>query len=141
MANDDKGAKLDRDGIEELRYIQQIYQNQYAMTGNSINALLRELQELSSAQKTLESMDLVQGKETLTGIGGDFYLVGKIENPKKALVGIGAGYVVEKDIDSAKLHVAELIKKHTENLNNVTKSRKQIENALIEISYRLENSR
>ena len=140
MAKDDN-KPLDRQGIEELRYIQQVYQNQYTMIGNSINMLFRELQELNSAQKTLENIDIVEGKDTLTGIGADFYLAGRIQNPKTAIVGVGAGYLVEKEIDASKTHVAALIQKHTENLNKLTKSRKEVEAALIEISYRLENIR
>ncbi len=142
MAKDeDRKIKIGSQGAEELRYMQQVYQNQYSIIGNSINAVLRELQELNSAQKTLENMNLVQGKETLTGIGGDFYLTGKIHDPNKVLVGVGAGYVIEKDADSAKTHVAGLIKNHTESLNRLTKNRKELEDALIEISYRLETIR
>jgi prefoldin alpha subunit len=142
MAKDDnKAIKPERQSIEELRYMQQVYQNQYTMLGNSINMILRELQELNGAQKTLENIDLVKGKEILSGIGGDFYLIGKVQNPNSVLVGVGAGYVMEKDTDSAKTRVAELIKKHTDDLNRLTKNSKEIENALIEISYRMENSR
>lgn len=141
MADEGKVAGLGPQGAEELRYMQQVYQNQYSVLSNSINMILRELQELNSAQRTLENIDLVEGKETLTGIGGDFYLVGSIKDPKSVLVGIGAGYVVEKETDPAKTFVANLIKKHTESLNRLTKNRRELENALIEISYRLENSR
>jgi prefoldin alpha subunit len=142
MANDeDRKLKLENQGADELRYMQQVYQNQYTMIENSMNIVLRELQELNSAQKTLENIGLVNGKEILTGIGGDFYLPGKVEHPDKVLVGIGAGYVIEKDTDSAKMHVAGLIKKNTESLNSLTKSRKELEGALIEISYRLESLR
>ncbi|MGD0510252.1 MAG: prefoldin subunit alpha [Candidatus Micrarchaeaceae archaeon] len=137
----DEDDRISPHGMEELRYMQQVYQNQYSILTNSLNIVLRELQELNTAQKTLENIDLVEGKDTLTGIGGDFYLVGRIHNTKSALVGIGAGYVVEKETDSAKTHVADLIKKHTDELNKLTKNRRELENALMEISYRIENSR
>ena len=143
MANDD-GANLKgtgQQGLEELRYIQQVYQNQYAMAGNSINILLQELQQLNSTQKTFENVDLLPNKDVVMNIGSDFYLFGRVPNPKTALVGVGAGYIIEKDIDSAKTYVADLIKKRTEDLNRLTKSRKEIEGALIEVSYRLENTR
>ncbi|MDE1870764.1 MAG: prefoldin subunit alpha [Candidatus Micrarchaeota archaeon] len=142
MANGEgDGEAFKQQSMEELRYIQQVYQNQYAMINNSINMVLRELQELNSAQKTLENIGLVKGKDTLTGIGGDFYLVGKVEDQSKVLVGIGEGYVIEKDTDSAKTHAAELIKKRTEDLNRLTKNKKEVESALLEVSYRIENSR
>jgi prefoldin alpha subunit len=140
MAGNDN-PKEQRQSIEELRYLQQIYQNQYAMIGNSINMVLREMQELSSAQKTLENMDLVEGKEILNGIGGDFYISGKVQDPKKVLVGVGAGYLIEKDIDSAKTYVADLIKKNNDSVNGLTKNKKEVENALVEISYRIDGTR
>jgi prefoldin alpha subunit len=133
--------KLSEQGLDELRYIQQVYQNQYAMLGNSINIIIQELGQLNSAQKTLENMDLTEGKEVITNVGSDFYLFGKIPNSKTILVGVGAGYLVEKDIDSAKTYATEIIKKRTENLNALSKSRKEVESALIEISYRIDNSR
>lgn len=137
MAGDENMIGSGKDELSELRYMQQVYQNQYSMVSNSINVVLRELQELGAAQKTLENMELVNGREVLTGIGGDFYISGSISSADNVLVGIGAGYVIEKDIDSAKAHAEELIKKHTEGLNRLTKSRKEIENALVEISYRM----
>jgi prefoldin alpha subunit len=139
--SDPKNMKTDEQTLEELRYLQQVYQNQYAVAGNSINMTLQALQELNSAQKTLENLDLTNGREIVTSLGAEVYAFGKISNPKSVLVAVGAGYLVEKDIDSAKGYAAALIQKHTENLNKITKSRKEIESALIEISYRLENSR
>ncbi len=142
MAKDSSPAAPRAGGnVEELRYMQQLYQNQYSIIGNSMNVALRELQELNSAQKTLESMETVSGKETLTSIGGDFYVTSMVADPNKVIVGVGAGVLVEKNIDDAKLYVSELIKRSTDNINSLTKGRKDVENALFEISYRLENIR
>ncbi len=138
MANDKKdGLDLDKRGIDELRYIHQLYENQYAMIGNSINMHLRELQGLNAAQQTLENMNIVEGKETLTEIGGGLYLQSKVHDPKSVIVNVGGGYLVEKEIDAAKGHVAGLIKSYTDNLNRLTKSRKEVESALIEINYKI----
>lgn len=138
---DDSNLKLDQQGADELRYIQQVYQNQYALIGNNINLLVQEVQQLNSAQKTIENLDLVKGKEVITNIGSDFYIFGKVPSPDTVLVGVGAGYLIEKDPESAKEYVANLLKKRTESLNLLTKNRKELENALVEISYRLEGSR
>ena len=139
--NDDSNLKLDQKGLDELAYMQQVYQNQYNLVGNNINLLLQEVQRLNSAQKTIENLNLVKGKDVITNIGADFYLFGKVPNPDTVLVGVGAGYLVEKDPESAKEYVASLIKRRTEDLNLLTKNRKELENALVEISYRMENSR
>ncbi len=142
MAKDDgRNLKLDKQGLEELRYIQQVYQNQYSMTGTSINIVLQELQELNSVQKTLENMELTEDKDVLTSIGAEFFVFGKVPDHKKILVSVGANYVVEKDLDGAKAHASALVQKRTDNLTRLTKNRKEIEAALIEVSYRIENSR
>lgn len=141
MAKGDEkiAAEHDHQGLDELRYIQQVYQNQYTIAGNSINIVLQELQELNSAQKTLENTDIIKGKDTLNSIGAQFYMFGKVQDPNKVIVAVGANYLVEKDTDSAKEYVASLIQKRTESLNAITKSRKEIEKALIEISYKIES--
>jgi prefoldin alpha subunit len=139
--NETPKLNLDQQGLDELRYIQQVYQNQYTMMGNNINLLIQEVQQLNSAQKTIENLALVKGKEVITNIGSDFYLFGKVQNPDAILVGVGAGYLVEKDPQGAGEYVSDLLKKRSESLNAMTKSRKEIESALMEISYRLENPR
>lgn len=138
---DDSNLKLDQQGADELRYIQQVYQNQYALIGNNINLLVQEVGQLNSAQKTIENLNLIKEKDVITNIGSDFYLFGKVPRTDTVLVGVGAGYLIEKDPESAKEYVTSLIKKRTESLNVLTKNRKELENALVEISYRLEGTR
>jgi prefoldin alpha subunit len=137
MNGKDQNAK--QQSMEELRYMQQVYQNQYSIATNSINVLLQELQELNSAQKTLESVDIVKGKELVTSIGGDFYAFSTLKKLDTFLVAIGANYLVEKDVGSAKEFAAATIQKRNDNLSKMMKSRKEIEGALIEISYKLDS--
>lgn len=137
MNGKDENAK--QQSVEELRYMQQVYQNQYSIATNSINALLQELQELNSAQKTLENVDTVKNKELITSVGGDFYAFSELKKLDTFLVAVGANYLVEKDVDSAKVFAANMIQKRNDNLSKIMKSRKEIEGALIEISYKLDS--
>jgi len=131
-------AQMGRQSLEELKYIQQIYQNQYSALGNSANMVLQELQELNAAQKTLENMDIVGKREVLTSIGAQYFMSSRVEDTSKVLVGIGADYFIEKEIDPAKQHIAAYIQKRTEAFNSLNKNRKELEKALIEISYKIE---
>ena len=138
MANEVNGNNgLDGAGADELRYVQQVYQNQYAVATNSINMILQEMQELNSAQKTLENVDMLNDRDILTSIGADTFFFGKLKDTKSVLMAVGGGYLVEKEIDSAKERVAKLIQVRTDRLNRLMKSRKELESALIDISYRL----
>lgn len=145
MAKDDNKGNgagvLDGAGADELRYIQQIYQNQYSVATNSINMLLQELQELNSTQKTLENVDMIEGKEALTSIGSDIFFFSKVQTVKSVTMAIGGGYLVEKEIDQAKERIATVIKARQDRLNTLMKNRKELESALIEISYRLGSMR
>lgn len=127
--------------LEELKYIQQVYQNQYNVANNSINMMLQELQELNAAQKTLENTQMLKGKETITSIGANFYSFSKIQNPDTFLVAVGANYLIEKDVDSSKEYIAKMIQNRNENLNRLMKSKKEVEAALIEISYKIDSMR
>ncbi|MGA2799873.1 MAG: prefoldin subunit alpha [Candidatus Micrarchaeaceae archaeon] len=142
MANNANGSGgLDGASSDELRYVQQVYQNQYAVATNSINMILQELQELNSAQKTLENVNLVEGKEALTSIGADTFFFSRVQSTKSVVMAVGGGYLVEKAIDSAKERTAKLIQVRTDRLNRIVKNRKELEAALIEISYRLGSTR
>lgn len=134
---DSKAGNPKQQSLEELKYIQEVYQNQYAVASNSINLALQELQELNSAQKTLENSAIIEGREVIMGIGSDFYAFSKIPDAKRFIVAVGANYLVEKETDSAKQYVAEKIKRGNESLNKLMKSRKELESALLDISYKI----
>ncbi len=126
--------------LDELRYMQSVYQGQYEAISASINAVMQEMQALGSAQRTLENNGMLKDKDVLVGLGGGAYALGRISDNNSVLVSVGAGYLVEKDAESARGYVESLIKMHTEEFNRLASSRKQIENALMELSYRLEGA-
>ena len=118
---------------EELAYLERVYQNQYVMIGNAINSALGELQHLSSAEKALESMDALAGKESFSGIGADFYLKSQIKKDTKVVIGVGGGFMVEKDLDAAKQTVTKRIDAKNNMITKMVKSRKELEEAMVNI--------
>lgn len=124
--------------LEELRYLQQIYQNQYVTLANDINDRLEALRNFTSTQQTLENVDTVVNKNLLLGLGGGAYANGKIIDQKSFVISIGAGFMIEKDIAGAKAYVAKAIDRSTQNINRLNKSKKDLENAIIEVSYKIE---
>ena len=126
--------------IEELRYMQQIYQNQYEVLNNSINMHLQDMQALNSAQKTLENNGLIGGKEMLTHAGASVYFRAEIKDANHVVVGIGGNYLIEKSVDDAKGYLSKLIAKRTETINHLIKSRRELQAALIDVSYKIEKT-
>ena len=126
--------------LDELRYIHQVYQNQYQVVSNSINIELQELQQLNMAQKSLESSELMNEKEILTNVGGDVYMRSKISDAKSAIIGIGGGYLIEKDVDASKNYIAKWIERKTESINKLIKNKRELEAALIDIAYKIDKA-
>lgn len=127
-------------GLDELRYMQQIYQNQYAVLNNTITMHLQDMQALSSAQKALENGELMKGKETLMHAGASVYMKAEIKEVGYVIVGVGGSYFVEKSVDDAKGYVSNLMTRKTGIINDLTKSRKDLQSALIDVSYKIDNS-
>ena len=136
MADDEERENMKE--LEELRYMQQVYQSQYAALNNSMNMHMQDVQALSAVQNTLENSDMMKGKETLMHAGASVYLKAEIQDASRVLVSIGGGYLIEKSVEDAKGYVSKLITKKTEMLNNMAKSRKELQGAIIDISYRME---
>lgn len=124
--------------IEEFRYLQQVYQSQYMALAQEMSTRAESLRELDNVQKTLEDMDMIKEMDTLIPIGSETYTKGKIMDGDSVVVGIGAGYFVEKDIASAKNYISNALEKETLNINKLSKNKRELESALIEISYKIE---
>jgi prefoldin alpha subunit len=130
MAEKGSGRKMSN---EEIAYVERVYQNQYAMIGNAINASLEELQQLNSASKSLEDMDKLAGKESFASIGADFYVRSQIKKETKTIIGVGGGFLVEKEIDEAKQTVKKRIDAKNEMMNKLIKNRRELETAMVDI--------
>jgi prefoldin alpha subunit len=127
-------------GAEELRYMSQVYQGQYDTIVREINAKIAQVKELNGAQQALERMEVIGGSKALTPVGYDVYLDSSVARSDRVVVGVGAGYLVEKGVDEAKQYVAMAVEKETKAISNMTRAKKEVEAALIEIMYKLEEA-
>lgn len=126
--------------LEELRYMQQVYQNQYAVLNNSMSMQMQDVQMLGAVQRTLENSDTLKGKETLMHVGASVYMKAAVKDAGSAVVSIGGGYLVEKSVDEAKGYISAMMTKKTELVNSLAKSRKELQAALIEMSYKIDRA-
>lgn len=122
---------------QEMEYLGRLYQNQYAVVTNSLNESFVELQELNAAARSLASLDSIKGKETLHAIGPDTYLTGRFEKSASIIMGVGAGYLVENDQESAKRLLEGRIDKQNRAIERLAKARKELESAMGELAARL----
>jgi prefoldin alpha subunit len=78
--------------------------------------------DLSYASATLESLEKEkENSELLVPIGGTSYIMAKLDNPDKIIVGIGAGVSLEKTRQEAR----DIIKKRLEDLDKTRLSMQQ----------------
>ena len=102
----------------ELRYLEQTAETLQSRI-NMINAVMTDV---TYANMTLESLDREkENTELLVPIGGTSYIMAKLNNPDKIIVGIGAGVSVEKTRQEAK----EIVKKRLEELDKTRISMQQ----------------
>jgi prefoldin alpha subunit len=102
----------------ELRFLEQTAE----ALQNRINMINAVGTDLSYASATLESLEKEkENSELLVPIGGTSYIMAKLDNPDKVIVGIGAGVSVEKTRQEAR----DIIKKRLEDLNKTRLSMQQ----------------
>lgn len=124
--------------IYSLRYLQQLYQNQYTSITTEMNRSLEYMGQLSEAQKTIENTGAIKGKDTLVDLGAGIFMNANVKKLDNVMVSIGAGYVAEKSIEDTKQFVAARIEKVNTLFNRLVKNRNELRNAIMEVNYRLD---
>ena len=111
----------------ELRLLEQTAEALQSRMG-MVNAAANDLMY---AQAALEGLDKETEKsEILVPIGGTSYIMAKLDNPDKVIVGMGAGVSVEKTREEAK----EIVKKRLEDMD---KTRKSIQEQYTQVAERI----
>ncbi len=121
-----------------LSYMQQLYQNQYNELASAINRNVQYLNELAALKKTLDESALVDGKEVLVDLGANAYLSSRVKKLESVLIDIGAGYIVEKSVEDAKLFVDSRTDRSTQSFNGLVKSRNELRDAILEVARRID---
>ncbi len=93
------------------------------------------LTDYYKAKMTIEQLKKTDQKpEVLIPLGGGTFLNGSIQDSKKILVDIGAGYVTEKNLDDALIKVEERIKKLQNNQEKLITTAQKLQNESDELS-------
>jgi len=130
--NNDKTAEM-----ESLQYLNQIYGDRYSAITAEIRSVIDEIGDLNRSVETLSNFDSVKGKRMLTMAGRSLFVYAIAEPEEKVLVEVGGGYLVEKSIEEGKQFLSTSIESKNKYLNSLTVEKEKLENALLEISYKL----
>ncbi len=96
------------------------------------------MNDLNAAQKSLENSGIIGGREALVSLGGGVYITSKTKKLDNVIVGVGAGYMVEKNVEEAKRFVADRIERVTNVFNRLMKSRNDLRDAIMEVTYKID---
>ena len=139
MSTQENGESLE-EAVQNLQYMQQVYQNQYTTISREINAVMDYINELNAAKTSLEKFDRIKDSNMLSPIGSSVFISARAASEPKALVGVGGGYLIEKEIAKAVEYLSSRIDMHTKNMQELMKARGKAEDAMFEISARLDKS-
>jgi prefoldin alpha subunit len=126
-----------RYSLEELQYTLQVYQERYNIISDQIKAILESMESISAAQEALRDPKRLKDKNTLLNLGGNTFANAVISDPENIVVGIGAGLMVEKDIEGANLTLKKRLDRQNEALGKLMQERKRVEETIYDLSYRI----
>ncbi len=120
----------------QLRYLQNIYSQQYEVLENDIatytiaNTSLQRNLDLLDSEEVLDSNILISGE-------GGAYIPAKIGKFETVMTYVGAGYMVEKSVKDASAFLRANQKKGEEFLNRLMTDKQRVERELMDISFKM----
>ena len=121
----------------QLQYLQQAYSQQYEVLNQSIDNYTAMQTVLRGNIEILEGSKRMEGKEILVNTEGGMYLNAETKKINSVITYIGAGYLVEQNLDDAKQFFDDRIKKADELMGKLIAQRQKIREELADINYRL----
>jgi|SRR5271157_3115223 len=126
------------DEFNRLIYLQNVYTQQY-------EAITNELTTFGIAQGSLQrSLDLLGRKDDVRNAGvllsveGGSYIEASIKGIDRVITYVGAGYLVEKDVEGAKAYIGRNVASSDEAIKRLAADRKKIGDELMRIQYAIE---
>ncbi|MEM0094409.1 MAG: prefoldin subunit alpha [Candidatus Micrarchaeaceae archaeon] len=130
-------AEGEENEAEELRFLQQLYEENYKELSEIISNSISTSNMMSANIEVLSKIDEIKSNTLLLNLGAGTYVEVKMAGNGKIMTYVGAGYIVEKSAEDAKNFLEENRSKTLDFIKKIDDERKQVEDALLEISYRL----
>lgn len=122
---------------EELQYMLQAYQERYDALTEQIKRGIQAIEGTGAAQEALADPSKLKKKNALVNAGGGLYIPMLSEGSGTVAIAIGAGIVVEKDSESALRLLKTRLDKQTSALDRLMQERRQIEEIVYDLSYKI----
>ena len=126
--------------LERLAYEYQLLQAQAQLLAQNLELLTLGKKEFQVVKETLEELKKIDDErpEILVPIGAGSFLKGRIEDRENAIVSVGAGYAVEKNLDDAIAYLEARIKEYEEAIAKTQEALKKLEAQLGELAQKVQ---
>jgi len=95
-----------RRALAELQALRELAESMRSRI-NMVESFINELKAAGEAIKAIR--DVGENATILVPVGGDSFIRAKVEDMSKVLVGVGAGVVLEKDVEDALNYLGERV--------------------------------
>ncbi|ASJ17508.1 prefoldin subunit alpha [Thermococcus chitonophagus] len=122
--------------LEKLAYEYQVLQAQAQLLAQNLELLNLARAEVQTVKETLENLKKVEEErpEILVPIGAGSFLKGVIVDKNNAIVSVGSGYAVEKNIDDAIAFLEERIREYDEAIRKTQEALAELEKKVGEVA-------
>jgi len=124
------GEKNDREELSRMAYEAQVLQGQGQALQQQLGILQESVAQLEVALESVKSLKTAKGS-SLVPLGGGAMVRAKLESEGKVLIDVGAGVVVEKEIDDAVVVIEARLKE-------AEKTKAGAERDMMKVSQRLQ---
>lgn len=134
---DDKQQYDPQELLMQLRYLQNIYSQQYEAIENDIATYTIANTSLQRNIDLLEHSGSIENSNIIISGEGGAYIPAKISKVDKVMTYVGAGYMIEKSVADAAAFLRANQKSSEAFLNRLVSDKQRIEKELIDISFKM----
>ncbi|ASJ01001.1 prefoldin subunit alpha [Thermococcus gorgonarius] len=122
--------------LERLAYEYQLLQAQAQLLAQNLELLTLGRNEFLAVKETLEKLEKVEDEkpEILVPVGAGSFLKGVVVDKEHAIISVGAGYAVEKEIRDAVSYLERRIREYDEAIARTQEALKKLELQLQELA-------
>ncbi len=134
----DTGVTLDAKEIyAQLRYLQQMYSQQYEIIENDVATYTIANTSLQRNIDLLENVESMENSNIIISGEGGAYIPAKLSKVETVMTYVGAGYLVDRSVSEASVFLRANQKKSEEFLNRMMAEKQRIERELIDIAFKM----
>ncbi len=132
-----ESSKDTEDESAQLQYIHNLYLTQYSSILEDLERYSLLSESFSRSSETVEKIKSVENASILLGIDAGSFIEVKSGEIKSIITSVGAGYMVEKNIEDALAYIKANAEKSKELVAKLTREKEKLEREIVDIEYKI----